>query len=214
VAQLSADDDLLSSWMAHDIAGRMEAAEKAPAEDKIAAQNACAEAILRLWSHRSVIPRQLRPLVELEPVMRTLASLDVEQSRYRYHPDALSEAESVNADDETKQVLEIAIGIDYTARLLIQYALRTAAERAATSAEPWVKLAQDAGADDGPDIAVLRVVLHGKDERESMPSQEETRLKERLDRLEAFVALASNWVDDLREQLRRAQTARKDHEKS
>ena len=131
VAQLDGKDDLLASWMAHYIAQRIEEAENASAEAKLTAEDVCANAILELWRYRSYLPNHLRPFGELEPIQRTLASLDVDGTDYRYHPTILHEAATADAEDDAKQWLELAIGLDYSARLLIQSALRSALRGAA-----------------------------------------------------------------------------------
>jgi hypothetical protein len=91
VDQLGAGDDLLASWMAHYVAERIEAAENASAEDRGPAQDACAKAILDLWQHRNALPGHLRPLGKLEPVVQAIATLDLDESDYRYYPHALRE---------------------------------------------------------------------------------------------------------------------------
>lgn len=149
VQQLDAGDDLLASWMAHDIAQRIEVAQTAPPEEKDEARNACAKAIFELWEHRSALPKHLRPMGKLEPVIRTIASLDVDQTDHRYYPEALREAAIAEADDATKQWLELAIGLDYSARVLIQFALRSAARSTVSDAESWVRLAREAGTGEG-----------------------------------------------------------------
>ena len=114
VADLEASDDLLASWMAHDVAQRMIIAEEAADENKTAAQEACALAIGRLWQYRGALPPHLRPLGQLEPVLRTLASLDVTKTTHRYFPPVLREAATADVKGDTKQALEFAINLDYT----------------------------------------------------------------------------------------------------
>lgn len=200
-AELDDDDDLLASWLAHYIAEQIEAAENAPPHEKSQRQQACAETILQLWHHRNVLPQHLRPLGEIEPVLRTLASLDVEQPDYRYHRDALRAAAVAEADETTKHWLDLAIGIDYTARLLIQFALRAAAEHAASNAQSWVELATQAAAEEGADRALVRFILDSDGGREPVEDYEKARLKDRLSRLDAFVELASARAAELRAQL-------------
>lgn len=201
VAQLEADDDLLASWMAHDIAQRIEAAERAPVEAKAAAQDACAKAILELWRYRSALPSHLRPLGELEPALRTLASLDVDQTDYRYYPQALRAAATADADEATKQWLELAIGLDYSARLLIQFALRSAAHRAASNADPWVELAQKAGADEGIEGAIVKIILGGDSASDANENEQDAALSDRISRLESVATMANSLARDLRAQL-------------
>jgi hypothetical protein len=212
VAQLGTHDDLLASWMAHYIAERIEAVESASTKDRGAAQEACANAILELWRYRSSLPGHLRPLGELEPILRTLALLDVDRTDFRYSPAVLREAATADAAEDCKRWLEIAIELDYSARLLIQFALRFAAHRAATEAEPWVQLALQAGADEGAESATVRFVLEGDEESGALESDqdEDNRAAEsdqgaallgKLSRLETFAKLANLLVTDLRAKL-------------
>lgn len=206
VAQLSAGDDLLSSWMAHDIAGRIEAAEKAPPKDKAAAKDACAKAILKLWRYRNALPHHLRPLGEIEPVRRTLASLDVDRTDHRYYADALREAVIADVDENTKRWLKCALDVDYTARLLIQFALRSAADHAASDAERWVELAREAGAEEGIERLVVRFIVGEDEASESDENRKDAALREKVSRLESFAKAASSLAADLRNQLARNET--------
>jgi hypothetical protein len=199
-SQLNADGDLLASWMAHYIAEMIEAAERAPAESKATAQEACAKAILELWRSRAALPEHLRPFAELEPVLRTLASLDVERTDHRYYPPTLRKAKTANADESTTQLLELAVGIDFTARLLIEAALRAAAHRAVAVGQPWVELAAQAGAEGGLEEPVIEWVLPDNEDGEAGGAAD-AALKARLSKLEAFVKLATSLAEDLRAEL-------------
>ena len=201
VSQLGAADDLLASWMAHYIAQLIEAAERAPAEAKAIAQESCAKSILELWRYRTTFPDRLRPFAELEPVLRTLASLDVERTDHRYYHQALHEAETANTDEDTEKWLDLATEIDFTARLLIQTALRFASQRAASSAEPWVELAAQAGAEDGVEKLIVEFVLQGDEEGKADENARDAALRNRLSKLEYFVKLATALAEELRTQL-------------
>lgn len=201
VAQLHAGDDLLASWMAHYIAERIEAAEKASAEDRGPAQDACAKAILDLWQYRNVLPGHLRPLGELEPVVRAIATLGLNDSDYRYYPHALREGATAQADEETKRWLDLAFGLDYSARVLIGFALATAAQRAASDATPWVDLARRAGAEADPETYVIKFVSGPYESADANENEEAARLKERLSRLEAFAEMSAALTRELRAQL-------------
>ncbi len=93
--------------MAHYIAQRIKEAEDAPDEAKAAATDSCAKAILEIWEHRSSLPDHVRPLRDLGPALRTLASLDVDQTQYRYCPEVLREAEMAGADEGAQKWLEL-----------------------------------------------------------------------------------------------------------
>lgn len=200
VAQLDSDNDLLASWLSHYIAELIDEAAKAPPQAKPAAQAACAKAVLELWSHRSSFPSHLRPFGQLEPVQRTLASLDVNENDFRYHPTVLREAAAADASEDVKQWLDLAIGLDYSARILIQSVLHTAARRAASASESeqWAELARLAGGDTGPDTAITTFAHADKG---LAGDRDTTALLDILSRLEAFGALAKEASQDIRAQL-------------
>lgn len=199
VSQLNVSDDLLASWMAHYIAQRIKEAEDAPDEAKAAATDSCAKAILEIWEHRSSLPDQIRPLRDLEPVLRTLASLDVDQTQYRYYPEVLREAGMADADEGAQKWLELAKGLDYSARLLIQFALRSAAQNTACQAAPWVELALQVGAGQGAEGVIVRFILDN-DDADRMAAGEAS-LRDRISQLETFASLAHSVATELRAQL-------------
>jgi hypothetical protein len=201
VAHFEAGGDLLASWMAHYVAQLIDAAEKAPQEAQGIAQEACAKAILELWRHRSSLPTHLRPLGELEPIQRTLALLDVDRTDFRYYPAALREAATADADEAAKQWLKLAIGIDYSARLLIGFALRSAADRAASQVEPWVELALQAGVDEGPESFIVRFIRGADEESDLDEDEQDAALLNKASKLESFAELASVLAHSLRGEL-------------
>ena len=201
LAELEGQDDLLTSWIAHYIAQRIEEAQNASAETKRAAEDFCANAILELWRYRSCLPKHLRPFGELEPIQRALASLDVDDIDYRYYALILLEAAAADVEIETKQWLELAFGIDYSARLLIQSALRAAAQRAVSQAEPWVDLARCAGAEEGVESVIVNFVRGGDIETEAIGYRQHEELLGRVSRLEGFAELAMLLAKDLRAEI-------------
>jgi len=199
VAQLDTGDDLLASWMAHDVAERITLAEQAPDEHKAAARESCAAAISTLWHYRAALPPHLKPLGKLEPVLRTLASLDTDRTKHRYFPQALQEAATADADGTIKEQIDLAVSLDYTARQLVQFALRTAADDAATDAAPWVKLAREAGADTSPEEFVVEWVLQGKP-RTSDDERYKADLRRKIEKIEGFIESAKAMIISLRAQ--------------
>ncbi|WP_345863022.1 hypothetical protein [Shewanella algae] len=198
VTQLSIDNhDILSSWMAHRIAELIKDAENCADDSEVA--EACSTAILSLWEHRSSLPEHLRPLGDLEPVIRTLVALDVDDDEYHFYRPALREAATADVEGDVKEWLDLAIGLDYSARLLIRYALKNAAEKSVLKAEPWVQLALEAGANEGAEALLVKFTLD-----KEVNSELETKkayLQERLSRLRGFVALASEAVGSLEAEL-------------
>lgn len=201
VAELSTDEDLLASWMAHDIAEKIAASETAKDKAKMAAETACAKAILTLWEYRNSLPSRFRPFRELEPALRTLASLDIDRKESRYFPAYLRAAEDVEPDDPARTWLDLAIGLDHTARILISFSLREAAERAATNAIPWVELAQEAGTQEEVEEPLIRFALDPDERIDSESDLAIKRMKDKLAKLEEFMRLAAVIADELRGRL-------------
>jgi hypothetical protein len=200
VAELKVGDDLLGSWMAHHVARQMQLAQVAPSSEKGALEENCARQILELWRYRDSLPRQPKPLQDLQPILQTLVSLDVDQPGFRYAREALRAAALESTEGETKQWLDLAFGVDYTARLLIGFALRVAALGAAPNVAPWVKLAEDAGASEDVLPAVVRFLLNS-DAKLRGEESETAALRDKLRRLEEFTRLATMLADDLRKQI-------------
>lgn len=198
VAELNTDEDLLASWMIHDIAEKIAATETAKGKAKTAAETACANAILLLWEHRDSLPRRLRPLRELEPALRTLASLDIDRKESRYFPSSLRATEDVEPDDPARTWLDLAISLDHTARILIAFSLREAAGTAATNAVPWVALAQEAGTQTEIDEPLIKFVLDPDERIDSESELAVRRMKDKLAKLEGFMGLAAMIADELR----------------
>ncbi|MET3479461.1 hypothetical protein [Variovorax atrisoli] len=204
VAQLKQSDDLLAQWMAHDIAARMEAVEAATsAEARCLAEDRCAKSILSLWKHQNELPPHLRPFRELESLVRTLVSLDVDiEGKHRYSQSILREAALHDtADPEMKQWLELAIGLDYSARLLIRYALQAAGATAAARASPWLEAAMKAGSDPALERHVIKFVLPAFPDDEEVRAEQQASLQEKIEKLDAFATLATGLAAHLRTQL-------------
>lgn len=200
VAELGLGEDLLGSWMAHHIARLMDAAETASSSEKAVLEGMCAREILELWRYRDSLPRQPQPLRDMKPILQTLASLDVAQPGYRYAQESLREAALAGTEGQTRQWLDVAFGVDFTARMLIAYSLRSAASHAASEAAPWVALAEKAGASEDELPVVIRFILNSDPKPDDI-EEEKASLKDKLERLAAFTRLATLMADDLREQI-------------
>jgi hypothetical protein len=69
--------DTLGRWMAHHIAELISDAEQEKnAEAKRAKETLAADAIARLWQHRSSYDNRINPLHELKPILQVLRALD------------------------------------------------------------------------------------------------------------------------------------------
>ena len=96
-----------------------------------------------------------------------------------------------------KQWLEVALGLDYSARLLIGFSLRAAAAEAIDPAEEWVQLARQAGADEGPEVVLVRFLSPDFDAQEPESRRRPSELEDQARRLRRFAELANTVADDI-----------------
>lgn len=201
VAELKLGDDMMAQWMAHFIAEHIDAAERATPEARDSAQDACAQAIFKLWEHRNSVPSHIQPFRDLEPLLQTLASLDVGKGpRFRYLPHHPSDQKLEGTEIQESKFLKTAVDLDYSARVLIQYLLSAAAENAADKASPWLEAAIDANADAVLELRVVEFVSAGT---KLLGSDEVARevLLDKIEKLEAFSQLAAAVATDFRNKL-------------
>lgn len=205
VAELGVEPgvDTLGRWMAHYIAELIEAAENATPVERAVCQKRCFDAILDLWSHRAELPNGSRPFEDLEPIMRAIESLDLDNEASRYFGSIGSTIVKSDEKSETQVSLEFVRILDLTARDLISYFLSKAARSAVDKSKDWVVKAKEAGADlGGIDIVIQYVSGKGDREAESDPSKyEREQLQKRIKRLETFTKLVTTVDDDLKMQL-------------
>lgn len=193
-----AQRDVLARWMAHHVAECITKAEEtADASDMAAA----ADAILGLWDHRHSLPRRSRPLRDFEAIFDTLAKLDPSNHFTRYYRATREAAEAAEKDKETKQWLDLAEGVDVTARFLIREFLEAAAESADQDIGTWIEAARAAGLEPELDLRTIRVLT----EQESVPIESEDesvkRAEKLLEKLKAFQNLAGKVTRSLEDQV-------------
>ena len=196
---LESSTDTLGRWMAHYVAELMDHAESAPILEHAGSKKRCFDAILELWSHRAELPNGKRPFEALEPIMRAIESLDPENEAFRYFPFEISSTDETEEDSRTQTLIEVARNIDYSARILIRQTLVDAAVSAAKQSRKWITLAQKAGVEIGGADVVIRLTSSETDvDTNSDPNEHERDLlKERIDRLEAFIEMAKLAVEEL-----------------
>lgn len=200
---LEPSNDTLGRWVAHHIAELIQKAETATGDAKQSAENACFEAILKLWAHRAELPIGKRPFQDIEPVIRAVESLDPEDDTPRYFRAVRPPRGEAAEEPETEKWLKMVEGLDYSAKVLIGYCLAEAADAAQDKTREWVKLAEAADVEDGVPEIVIRFVSTAADLKKEPDAIRElrNRLEGRLKRLEGFAKLAGTVADDLRTQL-------------
>lgn len=200
VVGLKLGDDVTAQWMAHLVAEKISAAEGAPETVRDAAVAECVDVILKLWAHRYTLPPYMRPLRELDPLLRILNSLGVhEADELRFFTRSPSSQELEGATEDEKKLFEFAIGIDHAARELICHALSVAAERSVDVVKPWLEEAVKGGLEATVELRITRFVAEGLLERQEKAKQQ--AMLARIDRLENFAKAALFLAGDMRKTL-------------
>lgn len=196
VAQLKLGDDELAQWMAHVLAERIHDAENAPPEGRTAAQNSCAELVFQLWERRYSLPARLHPFKKLEPLLRTLDTLDASNGpRFRFMQEPPADVE---VKEDVEKMLGLAMKLDDAARILVQHLLATAAEQASEDLKPWIQSAADAEADVTLEVRIVNFVAGGLDGSSDDETFAREILKNKIQKLEVFASLAASYAADLR----------------
>ena len=151
--------DTLSRWMAHYVAEQIAISENASGDKKSKAEQRCFETVLKLWEHRSLLPDGRRPLESFEPIFRALDRLDPESPRPFYydpphvHSSGLNDVSEPISDDVQKWI-DVALGVDHAARVLIDFAFKQAAAKAKDKkTKSWIENATDLKG--GDDLSVI-----------------------------------------------------------
>jgi hypothetical protein len=196
VAQLKLGDDEIAQWMAHALAERIHDAENAYPEDRVAARSSCAEMVFQLWERRYSLPPQIRPFKKLEPLLRTLDSLDASNGpRFRFMQELPAE---LKVEEGVNQMLDMAVKLDDAARILMHYFLATATEQATEEVKSWIQSAADTGADATLEVQVVSFVNGGLDRFSDEAKVVRETLKNKIRKLEIFASLAASYAADLR----------------
>jgi len=197
VAGLELSNDVTAQWTSHLIAEKILAAEQAPETTRDAATAECVDVILKLWAHRYTLPPYMRPLRELDPLLRTLNSLGVDGSdELRFFTRRPTSEELEGATDDERKLFEFAIGIDHAARELIRHALGAAAERSVDLVKPWLEEAFKGNLDTTVELRIARFAVEGLLKRQEA-AQRQTML-DRIDRLESFANAALSLAGEMR----------------
>jgi len=197
--------DTLGRWMAHYIAELIQSAEAAQGNDRPEKLSCCANAILDLWKHRSVLPSGKRPFEDFEPILRALESLDLYDDTRRYFRLAQTVAGEDEQHAETKKWLDLGEQIDDSARILIRYCLARAAENAIDKSKEWVQLAEALDTEEEIDLRIVRIISDENELLNSPSLDELTRkqVEDRIRRLDNFLKMANVLSSDLHEKSER-----------
>lgn len=200
VAGLKLGDDVTAQWIAHMVAERISAAEHASEDARDAAIAECVDVVLKLWAHRYTLPPYMRPLRELDPLLRTLNSLGVNRDdELRFFSRLPNSEELDGATEDEKKLFEFAIGIDHAARELIRHALSIAARRSVDVVKPWLEEAFKGSLEATVELRISRFVAE-----DFLKGQEKAKQQanlDRINRLENFANAALFLAGEMRKTL-------------
>ncbi len=186
--------DTLGRWMAHHISELIDKAEKIKGKEKADVEDRCRDAILDLWNHVSVFPRGHRPLDDIEPIVATIQALDPQNKAFFHISEAESLIKKSSLSDKAKEWLDMSMGIDYSARLLISLCLQKAANEINEKNQELLELVRSLDVDT-PRSIVVRIITEKQEQSDDEQQIESLRekiesLKERRDRLKAMVEMS------------------------
>ncbi len=202
VEQLGLDDsvDTLGRWMAHYVASLIIAAENSDNQDD-EARRKCFNAILALWKHQTELPNGKRPFEEIERVVQTIESLDLQKGKLRYYVESRNSIVELAMTNEQEVWLEVVDNIDEAAKVLIGYCLSKAVSLTLDSSKEWMRLADGLAA---PSVAEIVVGFLSESDVYQSPNQSDIvrdRLNDRLERLHRFIELSESLAASIEAEL-------------
>jgi len=204
--KLEQSGDTLARWMAHHLAELIIATEQAKGDELPEFENRCREAILGLWEHLDVLPDDIRPLKNLEPLMATIKALDPKERAYFYQTQAQEAADNSELPGDAKEWLKLSRELDYSARLLIKMCLENAAKSSADENQEWFDLGINAFDDELPVVNILRILVDGQNDQtesnKAAVNEKVELLQDRRDRLHAMVKMADLLALDIEAQIK------------
>lgn len=191
-------DDVLSKWMAHHIASLMTEAEQAqPGPPRAEAERACMEGVLRLWTHRSVLPNGSRPFESAESALNTLTKLDptVPDNFYFRLRDRHDESDSV----EDVKWLRSAEALDLAARTLIRFCLGQVVTKDQSGLTEWVELTKRLDAPSEWDVLLVSSLVEvGKEsEPEEFARRNEAKARDLSKKVASLIPVLQALRRDL-----------------
>ncbi|MBB2190774.1 hypothetical protein HLH34_12515 [Gluconacetobacter azotocaptans] len=185
--------------MAHHIAELITDCETVDAAASNAAKERCTTAILDLWAHRASLTSTSKPFQELAPILETLRTLNPEGENLFYRrmiPNTVGKA-----NEETKRWLNFAENCDVIARMLINIGIDKASEHAGDDALEWADAASKAGLGLDFDVQISDFLDSRLNESMQGKERQVRDLKRRVEKLEAFLDLASALRTDLQKEI-------------
>ncbi|MBD1855538.1 MULTISPECIES: hypothetical protein [Leptolyngbya] len=197
--------------MAHYITEQIAIAETTTGNEKSEAEQRCFETILKLWERRSSLPNGRYPFKSFESIFKALNRLDPENTQPYYFDDSRPQANVNKGNEETESETDkvqtwvnIALGVDRAARVLIDFALREAACNAVDEETiAWLENATGISDDKNDVSIVIRLVRESQEDNaeEEVREQKRRELSSRIEKLNMLMELSGLLRDELTEHL-------------
>jgi serine/threonine protein kinase len=193
--------------MAHYIAEQITTAENSTGKEKSEAELRCFDTILKIWQHRAFLPSGRRPFEGFESIFHALEKLDPDNRQpysFSFPPteSSVPDHTSESITDDAQKWINLALGIDRTARVLIEYALKQAAINACDDKmKSWLMKSSGIANDEGRQI-IIRLLAENEnkdgkeDSLDKIQEEQEHYLKRRIEILDSF----NNFSDSLRKE--------------
>jgi hypothetical protein len=197
--------DTLSRWMAHYIAELIKNLETAKVKDRYNEYSKCADAILKVWERRYILPDGKRPFEEWEPIFETLESLNPDEKKQRYYRPVRIAAERTKQDSKTRRWLDLAKGLDYSAKILIRYCLVQAAQTTSTKTKKWINLVEASEDENFDELPIIRGITEENDllNATKIDDQKRKLLEDRINKLNGFITMSVGLMHEMKEQLKK-----------
>jgi hypothetical protein len=203
VAEFLEEDscDTLGRWMAHYVAGLIDAVESAGPRERPKARALCFEAILQFWKHRAEWPAGRRPFADFENVFETLAILNPNRQGAFYFSFEEMSRSIRKPICEGKQWLDKAGEIDQCARILISHCIEMTANPLLASAQGWIELAAKLQSSESTDIDAILALrcISGADADASDDNTPKVHTKTAIQLLEKKLATLEQFRDSASE---------------
>lgn len=202
--------DTLARWMAHYLAEKIHEVEVLPKGDRrTEMEKECCELILKIWDHRSEMPRGRRPFENFEPILKVLKSIDPDNRDPFLHRMSEYEltqlASSIPNYETIKPFIESVVEIEKVARVWMESLLNQAALKVTDEkTKAWLEAASLIGLPD--DIHSIRIMYKNfnlLDDGDNTSSQDKDRLKLRIQQLEKFKKLNDLLLKTYQDELTR-----------
>jgi len=188
-------------WLVHYIAENIHKSENCQGQEKDDAEKNCVDAIMKLWHHRSDLPRGIKPFTEFDSTFRGLSRLDNSSQRPYYNEFSQFENEfDEDESEESKQWVNIAIAIDKVAKTLVSDCFELAAKTALTDKSKKILSLAPEGS--GSDIQTMLNLLMDKDPSESS-DEKVKKIKSKIQSIVTLKEVCDVFIDKLNNDLSR-----------